>query len=27
CKGTLPVESGTSRRGASRPRRSGRKGS
>lgn len=30
CKGTLPVESGTSKRGASRPRRtsdSGRKGS
>ncbi|CAD7716446.1 DNA topoisomerase 3 [Xanthomonas hydrangeae] len=27
CKGTLPLESGTSKRGASRPRRSGRKGS
>ncbi|ELQ8316754.1 MULTISPECIES: DNA topoisomerase III [Pseudomonas] len=27
CKGTLPVESGTSKRGASRPRKSGRKGS
>ncbi|WP_244750696.1 DNA topoisomerase, partial [Pseudomonas aeruginosa] len=27
CKGTLPVESGTSKRGASRPRSSGRKGS
>ncbi|CAB3936984.1 TPA: DNA topoisomerase III [Pseudomonas putida] len=27
CKGTLPVESGTSKRGASRPRRSGRQGS
>jgi DNA topoisomerase-3 len=27
CKGTLPVESGTSTRGASRPRTSGRKGS
>ena len=27
CKGTLPVESGSSKRGASRPRRSGRKGS
>lgn len=27
CKGTLPVESGVSKRGASRPRRSGRKGS
>ncbi len=27
CKGTLPVESGTSKRGASRPRNSGRKGS
>jgi len=27
CKGTLPVESGTSKRGASRPRRSSRKGS
>ncbi len=27
CKGTLPVESGTSKRGAPRPRRSGRKGS
>ncbi|WP_454693362.1 DNA topoisomerase III [Achromobacter aegrifaciens] len=27
CKGTLPVESGTSKRGASRPSRSGRKGS
>lgn len=27
CKGTLPVESGASKRGASRPRRSGRKGS
>jgi DNA topoisomerase-3 len=27
CKGTLPVESGTSKRGASRPRRNGRKGS
>ncbi|HHG5367059.1 TPA: DNA topoisomerase III [Pseudomonas aeruginosa] len=26
CKGTLPVETGTSRRGASRPRKSGRKG-
>ena len=26
CKGTLPVESGTSKRGASRPRGSGRKG-
>ena len=27
CKGTLPVESGSSKRAASRPRRSGRKGS
>lgn len=27
CKGTLPVDSGTSKRGASRPRSSGRKGS
>ncbi|QDI03780.1 DNA topoisomerase III [Xanthomonas cerealis pv. cerealis] len=27
CKGTLPVESGTSKRAASRPRRGGRKGS
>ncbi|EJV1369965.1 DNA topoisomerase III [Pseudomonas aeruginosa] len=27
CKGTLPVETGTSKRGASRPRTSGRKGS
>ena len=27
CKGTLPVETGTSKRGASRPRKSGRKGS
>ncbi|CUJ46284.1 DNA topoisomerase 3 [Achromobacter xylosoxidans] len=27
CKGTLPVATGTSRRGASRPRTSGRKGS
>jgi len=27
CKGTLPVESGTSKRGASRPRKSGHKGS
>lgn len=27
CKGTMPVESGASKRGASRPRRSGRKGS
>ncbi|TEO18999.1 DNA topoisomerase III [Pseudomonas aeruginosa] len=27
CKGTLPVESGTSKRGASHPRRSGRKDS
>ncbi|ABE31730.1 DNA topoisomerase III family protein [Paraburkholderia xenovorans LB400] len=27
CKGTLPVESGTSKRGASRPHRSGRQGS
>ncbi|HCU2081423.1 DNA topoisomerase III [Pseudomonas aeruginosa] len=27
CKGTLPVETGTSKRGASRPRSSGRKGS
>ncbi|MGR4897453.1 DNA topoisomerase III [Stenotrophomonas sp. LARHCG68] len=27
CKGTLPVESGTSKRGASRPRSSGRQGS
>ncbi|MGU0693689.1 DNA topoisomerase III [Pseudomonas aeruginosa] len=26
CKGTLPVESGTSKRGTSRPRKSGRKG-
>ncbi|MCQ4249734.1 MULTISPECIES: DNA topoisomerase III [Pseudomonadota] len=26
CKGTLPVETGTSKRGASRPRKSGRKG-
>ncbi|VFR57238.1 DNA topoisomerase III in PFGI-1-like cluster [plant metagenome] len=26
CKGTLPVETGTSRRGASRPRKSGRNG-
>ncbi|KRW68027.1 DNA topoisomerase III [Pseudomonas sp. TTU2014-105ASC] len=26
CKGTLPVEPGTSKRGASRPRKSGRKG-
>ncbi|MFT8232308.1 DNA topoisomerase III [Pseudomonas guariconensis] len=26
CKGTLPVESGTSKRAASRPRRTGRKG-
>ncbi|VFR52447.1 DNA topoisomerase III in PFGI-1-like cluster [plant metagenome] len=26
CKGTLPVETGTSRRGTSRPRKSGRKG-
>src|SRR3989344_1943420 len=26
CKGTLPVDSGTSKRGASRPRSSGRKG-
>ncbi|MEQ2319353.1 DNA topoisomerase III [Xanthomonas euvesicatoria pv. euvesicatoria] len=27
CKGSLPVETGTSKRGASRPRKSGRKGS
>lgn len=27
CKGTLPIESGASKRGTSRPRRSGRKGS
>ncbi|WP_330208487.1 MULTISPECIES: DNA topoisomerase III [unclassified Pseudomonas] len=27
CKGTLPIESGTSKRAASRPRRGGRKGS